>query len=162
MVDAQGDDIIPWDLRNRGPSPLSRGGVPALPPAVCGAEQALHLRLQDRLRLARAGNLGGILDDHGTHREPGSWRESTKELQGLVDIYMKCSSLCIFFLEGNCVAEKSVFYSEYNRTIVVKESTFPSLGPSKGCSYPGHSSQQRVHTRGAECTGLWMHPGICI
>lgn len=77
MADAQGNDIVPRDLSNRGPCLWAWGGARACPLAVRPAEEALHLGLEDGLRLVRAGDLAGVLGDHGTHRKPGSCREGT-------------------------------------------------------------------------------------
>lgn len=77
MVDAQSDDVVPWNLSDRGPRPLPWERALVLPPAVGSSEQILHLALEDGLRLAAAGDLGGVLGDHGAHGKPGSWKEST-------------------------------------------------------------------------------------
>lgn len=132
-----------------------------------------HLRCVPRSRLStwdcRTGCVWrelGIWEAYWTTMEhtgsQGAGEKAPHESQTVVQIYMPCSSLCIFLGKGNSVAEKSAFNSEYNRTTAVKERTSPSPRPGKGCSHPGQTSQQRIHPRGSDCTGLQVHAGTRI
>lgn len=134
VVDAQSNDIVPWDVSDRGPRPRVQGMAFALPPAVGSAEQVFHLGLEDGLRLARAGDLGGILDDHGAHGEPGRCRESTSSVTGfgqsIESHYTKCAPSS-FLEKDNCVFEKFAFEFENSRTTAAEGGKSISLPVSQ-------------------------------